>query len=739
MQGKLIFSSFLIFVLVGLAGCAASGKNDKTFVDLSEINSKIQRTGQTSEVLEKETGAQQKGEEQPAKKVFPVGKGATNEYLRSFVPSEPAVPKALAGEGILLNFDNADIYEVIQSIGEILDINYIIDPQVKGTVNIRSGKKIPLDQLYPIFKKILEINGLDIRSEGDYQYIYVAQHPVSQLIRGPEKIRSLKESPRMVMQIVPIEHIPSAEAVKLVEPFLSDHGQVYNMQVQNLLIITDFESKVLDCVNLLAKLDVSPMASLKVEMVKVSNAPLFDLKDDLDEIMKTLHINQNDFQGVTIMPLERVNSLLLVGNNQFMLDTAETWVHQLDVMPSEGRDNIYIYNVRNSVASELSDLVSSLISEKGEAPRTVNKPTAAPPATTKQQPGMAPGVGTTPVTTHTASRRSGSTTPSSAMQFAGEPILIPDDSRNVILIRALPPDYSRIQKLLERLDNMPRQVLIEVMVAEVTLSNDWSLGVEWYIKNRSLSVNGNEGNQNFFGRFLSNTQESKSDLTPDTYFGGFSYNFLSNSENIFAMLNVLASNNDLSVLSSPQVLVLNNETATINVGDQVPIVTSQFTDTTGSTTSNQTIQYKDTGIILNVTPRINYDGIILIDIDQQVSSVNETIKTGVNSPTISTKEVKTKLAVKNSQSILIGGLISHDRTNSESGIPLIKDLPVLGNLFKYQQEINNKKELLIMITPYVIENENVLDQYIEQFKQKTNELRHEIYGSTPQKSAAKSE
>jgi general secretion pathway protein D len=206
---------------------------------------------------------------------------------------------------------------------------------------------------------------------------------------------------------------------------------------------------------------------------------------------------------------------------------------------------------------------------------------------------------------------------------------------------------------------------------------------------------------------------------------------------------VLASNNDLSVLSSPQVLVLNNETATINVGDQVPIVTSQFTDiaaTSGTTgTANQTIQYKDTGIILNVTPRINYDGIILIDIDQQVSSVNETIKTGVNSPTISTKEVKTKLAVKNSQSILIGGLISHDRTNSESGIPFIKDVPVLGNLFKYQQEINNKKELLIMITPYVIENENVLDQYIEQFKQKTNELRHEIYGSTSQKSAAKSE
>ncbi len=238
----------------------APGKTDKTFINLAEINSKIERTGNVSGVLEKGAGEQQKSEEQPAQKAFPAGKGAKNEYLKSFVPSEPPVPKALAGEGILLNFDNADIYEVIQSIAEILDINYIIDPQVKGTVNIRSGKKIPLDQLYPIFRKILEINGLDIRSEGEYQYIYVAKKHVSQLIRGPEQIRDLKESPRMVMQIIPIEHIPAAEAVKLVEPFLSDQGQVYNMQTQNLLIVTDFESKVLDCVNILAKLDVSPMA-----------------------------------------------------------------------------------------------------------------------------------------------------------------------------------------------------------------------------------------------------------------------------------------------------------------------------------------------------------------------------------------------------------------------------------------------------------------------------------------------
>ena len=726
MRRNVIYSILLIFLLSGLFGCLSpSGKNEETFINLGKINAKIQRDEKVSEVLEKDTNGEQKSEEGPASKEIAVEKGARNAYLKSFAPVEPPTPEALAGEGILLNFDNADIFEVIQSIAEILDLNYIIDPQVKGTVNIRSGKKIPLEHLFPVFRKILEINGLDIRNEGDYQYIYVAKQHVSDLIRGPEQIGKLKESPRMIMQIVPIMHMSAAEAVKLVEPFLSDHGQVYNMQTQNLLIITDFESKIIDCVTILSKLDVSPMASLKVAMVKIANAPLFDLKDELDEIMKALRVNQNDFQGVTIMPLERVNSLLLIGNNQFMLDTVESWVRELDVMPSEGRDNIYIYNVRNSVASELSDLVSSLISEKGEGAKTLSKPSAAPPAATSQT-GTQSAVGTTPVTSRSSTRKSGSTTPSSAMQFAGEPILIADDSRNVILIRALPPDYSRIQKLLERLDNMPRQVLIEVMVAEVNLTDEWSMGVEWWAKNRSAHINDKSVHQDYGINNLGLSAETIGD--PLASLSGFTYRMLSDSENIYALLNVLATDNNINILSSPQVLVLNNETATVNVGNQVPIVTSQFSDTSG-TTSNQSVQYKDTGIILNVTPRINYDGIILIDIDQQVSSVNETITTGVDSPTISTKQVKTKLAVKNGQSILIGGLISRNKSDNDSGVPLIKDVPVLGYLFKYKSKKDDRTELLIMITPYVIENENVLDQYIDQFKEKTRMIRKNIYGS----------
>jgi len=267
----------------------------------------------------------------------------------------------------------------------------------------------------------------------------------------------------------------------------------------------------------------------------------------------------------------------------------------------------------------------------------------------------------------------------------------------------------------------------------VNLTDEWSMGIEWWAKNQTFH-SGDKGFTQDYGSNLSKLPNADT-LPSDPFSGvpGFTYRLLSDSENIYGLLNMLATDNDINILSSPQVLVLNNETATVNVGNQVPIVTSQFLDvnsTTGTTTSsNQSIQYKDTGVILNVTPRINYDGIILIDIDQQVSSVNDQITTGVDSPTISTKQVKTKLAVKNGQSILIGGLIERTTNDNESGVPLFKDIPILGYLFKYKEKKDDKTELLIVITPYVIENENVLDQYIEQFKEKTQQIRQNIYGA----------
>lgn len=730
----------LLLLVLSAWGCSPLGNGGNAF-DLAEISKGIEKPPVREGALDNsQESSQDKSPGEEAAKDQPLKDLATgieggNPYLKQLPDriATPAEEKVLSGDGVLLNFDNADIYEVVQVIAEILDLSFIIDPQVKGMVNIRSGRKIPMSQLYAVFKKLLNINGLDIRSEGNYNYVYKVGQPSAQEVFGPDRAGELSDSPRMVIQIIPVMHLPAAEAKKLLDPYKSEQGAIDVLDNPNTLFISDYESKVVDMLMILAKVDISPLASFKVRMVRVNRAPLFDLRDELTEIMTALKVNKQGYEGVSIMALERVNSLLLLSGNQELLESATRWVQELDVIPSEGRDNIYIYNVRNSVASELTTLVNNLISDKlgtGGSSQPASAPAPAPPSPSATTPVSPPAPAVRK--TGKAAAAAGDDGVGPGLRFAGQPSLIADDSRNVILLRALPADYTRLVKLLERLDNMPRQVLIEVMVAEVTLSDSWSMGVEW-----SMHKFGKINGENYNNTFTSNTEiangtaataSAAATLPTDllTTGSGFTYSILNSLGDLAGVLNAIADNNDLSILSSPQVMVLNNETATVNVGESVPIVTSQTGDIASASNLNQTIQYKDVGVILKVTPKINYDGIIILNIDQQVSSAGATSEKGLQSPRISNRQLNTKLAVRDGQTIFMGGLISNNVSYSDSGVPFLKDIPLLGWLFKYQSEKKDKKELLVMITPYVIESEDVLGQYVKSFNEKMDGFRKRL-------------
>jgi len=729
----------ILLILLLPWGCSPLVKGHETSVDLSGISKTIEKPPVQDCAIDKGQDASPIDGDKQATSVKDMAANITggNPYLKKVpeVVSNPEQDKPLAGEGVLLNFDNADIYEVIQVISEILNLSFIIDPQVKGVVNIRSGRKIPMAQLFPVFKKLLNINGLDIRSEGSYNYVYKVTMPGAQEIFGPDQAGNLSDSSRMVIQIIPVMNLPAGEAKRLLDPYKSEQGAIDVLDNPNTLFIRDYESKIVDMMMILAKIDLSPMASFKVRMVRVEKAPLFNLRDELTEIMSALKVNKQGFEGVTIMALERVNSLLLISNNQELLDSATRWINELDVVPSEGRDNVYIYNVRNSVASELSALVSDLIKDQptsgvSAAPAPAAAPAGKTPTTAAPaKPAATPVATPAPVVRKTGKSAGGESEAGPGLRFAGQPTLIADDSRNIILIRALPADFIRLQKLLERLDNMPRQVLIEVMVAEVTLSDSWAMGVEWAM-HKGGSINGDPKNSYLTSKNqgYAGTTDKPNPLNSLLNTGsGITYSILNSANEVAGVLNAIANNNNLSILSSPQVMVLNNETATVNVGQSVPIVTSQTGDIANSTNLNQTIQYKDTGVILKVTPKINYDGIIILNVDQQVSSAVDSITTtGQQSPRIDNRQLTTKLAVRDGQTVFMGGLIKNNVTISDSGVPLLKDIPLLGWLFKYQKQSKEKTELLVMITPYVIESENVLDQYVKSFNEKMDDFRKRL-------------
>ena len=763
-------SHILLVLLLLVLGQGCAPQATRPWVDLKEINDQIVRTP-----------AQNQSQEPGKEAVAPPAR--VKDMSVSAAPAEGLKDQAGAGtlsrkpepaDGILLNFDNADIYEFIQVISETLGINYIVDPKVKGSVNIRSAQKIGKDQLFGVFQKILHVNGLDVRNEGDYYSIHPSKGGVPQQIYGPGESGSLKASSRLVVQIIPVAHLASTEAQKLVEPYLSEVGTIYNLASQNTLIVSDFEGKVLDIVSVLSRLDVSPLAALKVRMVRVENAPLFTLRDELQEILTAMTVNPKEHEAVSIIALERVNSLLLISKSEQLLESTDRWIRELDVVPAEGREPVYLYNVRNSVASELAALVNAFISGGEAAPAAeqmksgleretgtggLNKSSSLSggsgdistksltgqsssglkPDTGVDTPGASVGAGksesfgktTTSAARTGAGKRSGKN--ATSLQFGGEPSLLADDGRNIILIRAERADYLRLLKLLERLDNLPRQVLIEVMVAEVTLNDSWEFGIEWALKNNKLNINGSK-----YGQYFSTTAGSattsglKKINEPLGKSYGFAYSIFNSSGDLVGLLNAIAAQTDVSLLSSPQILVLNNEQAFVNVGDQVPVVTSESVPLNSTALQTSTVQYKDTGTILKVRPRINHDGLIILDVDQQVSEARKnTDLGGPSSPIFSTRELKTKLAVKNGQSIMLGGLIKKGTTNEESKIPLLGDIPLLGWAFKYGKKSNAKTELLVMITPYLIESDDVLEQYIKKFQEKMQGLRQGLGEKQP--------
>lgn len=751
-------------------------------MNVSGVASEIERKGQPSGLVAgEETGPKV---EQPAAKDFPIEGQGQNPVLAELAlqehyaepvpkagsaPAEPAAGEGEAGqepkpakaeEGILLNFDNADIYEFIQAMAQALDLNYIIDPAVKGVVNIRSAQKISADSLYAIFKKILNINGLDIRNEGSYYYIYAAQKPFSHTIRGPEGLKELQSSPRMVIQVLPVSFLASAEALKLIQPFLSERGMIFDVPNQNTIILSDFESKVVDSLQILSLLDVSSLAGVKARLIRVEKAPLFDLREELTEILTAMNLTKAQGpETLSVVALERVNALLLISRDETLIKSAEKWVKELDVSPSEGRDNVFIYTVRNSVASDLADFANKILGEGQSVQKTeaggggIGRKDTRSSRTSKGQGSTSrsstqqttkdmtkDATKTTTSTSKSAAQKKaglpgapgtqGSTSAAAGLGLAGEPLLIADDDRNIVVVRALPADYPRVIKMLERLDNMPRQVLIEVLVAEITLSKGFEFGVEWWARQHQFTVGDAEFQQGVGTNFGTiNAKDVTLDKAAGSLLTGLNYTIKSTNDKFFGLLRTIAKNTDVTILSSPQVLVLNNETATVNVGKEVPIITDMYRNLDATTQANsigsQSVQYKDVGVILEVSPKINSNGIIIIDVSQQVNDVAETDAT-TGSPIILKREVQTKLAVKDGQSILMGGLISKKDDKTASGIPYLMDAPLLGWLFKYKKKNNDKTELVIMISPHVIDSEEVLDQYTKSFSEKVSELKGEF-------------
>ena len=663
------------------------------------------------------------GEKVPEKE--PVPEEKTTAVPDEKRPAAAAVPpvaeetskeeKQEAEGGVTLNFDDADIYEVIRTFSEILAFNYIMDPGVGGRVTVHTAGMLGKADLFPVFYQILEANGLTAVKEGSlYRIIKMKESTrLPLLIRDSEDQEDLSPDQRVIMQIVPLRFISVQEMTKILTPFVSADGTILAHDGSNLLLLVDKGINVLKCLKLVEVFDADLFERVSHRFYFLQNTRAEDLAKILKEVLSSYTIGKKD--DVSIVPIERLNAILLISMQKRVLDEMDSFLRELDIPSDAAEPQIYVYFVKNGEAKQIGELLESIFTEKKtdkkeELPSRVRTPTnplsmaavaqkteeAAKPAAASPPPGPSAAGG--------AESESGA--------IRGEVSITTDEVRNALIIKALPRDYRIIEKVLLQLDIMPRQVLIEATIAEITLDKTTDLGVEWTFDNVNPVASFTGGLSAGIGATT----------------GGLRY-AVQLTERWKAALYALATDNKVNVLSSPHILASDNKEAKIDVSDEIPVASTSY-ETTSSTTTpvfETTIQYRDTGILLTVTPHINDTGMVTMDISQEVSDPAGSVKVaGKDYPAFTKRAVNTTLSVKHGQTLVIGGLIKETKSDSAGGVPCLIDVPVLRFLAGSEKKVSNKKELIIMITPRVIVSLEDVDAVTDEFKKKVKSVTRQF-------------
>jgi len=615
---------------------------------------------------------------------------------------------------ITLAFVNAEVRDVVQTIlGDILGLPFVIDSKVQGAVTLQTAQPIARDTVLPVLENVLRVSGLNlVRADGVYAVV-----PSSEAARYAPATRTGVTATGYSVQVIPLRHASADEVLGILRSVAPQDALLRSVPQRNVLIAGGSPRELASVLDLVALFDVDWLAATSFALFHPRYVDAKTLAKELDVIFAS---DRGPGVGlVRFMPMERLNAVLAISRVPQNLEKAAQWVERLDQGSEVADERIFVYYVQNGRAIELATTLNRLLTGPlgGESPanplagRIVEfPPESSPPA------GGAPGTGITPPVSALrvpGERRDSPSPPASqppaadgeGIRLGGKvaPKIIADEKNNALLIMTTPREYRIIEAALAKMDIAPMQVLIEAVVAEVTLTDELRYGVQWRFLPGSTSVTLSEA--------TSGAVASR--------FPGFSVLTSAANANIQAVLNALESVTKVNVLSSPQLMVLNNQTATLQVGDQVPIATQSAVSTTvtGAPVVN-TIQFRDTGVILKVTPRVNEGGLVLMDISQEVSDVTRTTTSNIDSPTIQQRKINSAVSVQSGQTIALGGLIRDRRTDVTTGVPLLKDIPVLGHLFKSTSDSGTRTELVILITPRTVRSQLDISRVTQEFRER---------------------
>lgn len=571
-------------------------------------------------------------------------------------PRGPLANVTRDGE-ISLNLITASIPEAANAVlGEALGLNYAIEAGVEGQITLQTSTPLSRSALLEAFQTALEFNGFTLAESADLVTISPISSVAPRFVRLGEQLGIGRQ-----IVIVPLKFVSTQEMLQLLEPIVGQDVILRVNENRNLLMVSGSQREIdtiLEAVNLF---DVDVLAGKSVGLIKLRAAAPDDIATEL-----TLVFDAGEGgvlqDVVTFIPNQRLGSILVISSRQKYLREARAWIQQLDATASQSQRYPEVYELQNRTAEDLEPILSQLASSNAETEEFIEGD-------------------------------------ENFAEPEGEMTIIADDINNAIIAIGTANEQENVARLISRLDTIPTQVLLEATIAEVSLNDELDFGVRWFFESGNFST--------AFSDIVTGAVVSS--------FPGFS--FLFNAGGAQVALNALSSITDVKVVSSPSLLVLDNREAELRVGDQVPVATESAVGV-GDPDSPivNSITFRDTGVLLKVKPRVSESGRVIMDIEQEVSDVVETTSSGIDSPTISQRLVKTSVVVDSGQTLALGGLIRESESLNKTQVPVLGDIPVLGQAFKSKDTTEDRSELLILITPRVIRSAGEGQQITEEFR-----------------------
>lgn len=659
------------------------------------------------------------------------------------VPNVPA-----SADMISLNFSGADLVEVIHVLARHLRLNYTIDPEVKGVVTIFSGEPIKKEDLLPIFHEILRMNNAVAVKRGNL-------YRISAISEGKGLAMPRQTANGFAMRIVPVRFFSVSEMKKLLTPFVSTGGEILEHSRGNFLIIVDLPSNIRRLMEIKDLIDVNVFTGTRMELYKPKVATAEELAEEMEGIMQSFAASTAQEEGFAaqFLPLPRINQLLVIAHSEAAWNYVKRWIERIDVIAETPGRRIFIYPVENGKAVDLANILNEIYST-GATSRTTDRPglrelhglspgaSGLTPGGTGTRGGFGTrgGVGTsgglfatTEAPTRPAPAAPGASAetrppqrptprgaePPAAGQEEDEGIrVVAEPATNSLVIYATSQEYLNIREILQKLDLIPRQVLMEVLVAEVTLTDDFEFGVEYALQRGGFPEIGDVVPAGFPATLLG---------SPGFIAGGSGFSAVFNSGDDFRVaIDALMQDSRVKVLSSPHLLAVDNQPARIQVGSEQPVATGTVTSPEAVATTT-TIQFKNIGRILTIIPQVNSEGLVNLQVKIEVSDVGQRVLVGSQTfDAFNIRDAETTAVVQDGQTLVIGGIITERDDKSRSGVPYLMDIPFLGQLFRDTSAGSERTELVILITPRVVRNQQEAETVTDAFINKVSTVKRQL-------------